>query len=89
MKREVVTTPAGKFDTVELEVRVKDGVDWKEEWVVRYWISEDRCHLPVRMESVVPILGSGVMTLESAVTPACDANDAGNRQRSLGSRRSR
>ena len=76
VKREVVKTPAGVFNTVEVEMRLKDGVDWKEEWAVRVWISDDKCRLPVRMESSVPILGSGVMTLESAVTPTCDAESA-------------
>ena len=80
VKREVVHTPAGDFNTVELEVQVKDGVDWKDEWTVRYWISEDRCRLPVRMESAVPILGAGVMTLESAVTPTCVSAEAAARQ---------
>ena len=69
VKREQLQTPAGTFSTVELEMRVKDGPDWKDEWVVRVWISDDRCRLPVRMESAVPLLGAGVMTLESAVTP--------------------
>ena len=79
VKREILRTPAGEFSTVELEVSVKDGLDWKDAWVVRLWISEDRCRLPVRMESAVPLLGAGVMTLESAVTPMCVA-EAGTRQ---------
>ncbi len=86
VKREVVRTPAGDFNTVELEVNVKDGVDWKDEWTVRYWISEDRCRLPVRMESAVPILGAGVMTLESAVTPTCVSLEAAAHQLAGGSR---
>lgn len=87
VKREFVRTPAGDFKTVELEVRVKDGVDWKDEWVVRYWISEDRCRLPVRMESAVPLLGAGVMTLESAITPTCVSGEAAGRELLRGSRR--
>lgn len=71
VRREVVQTPAGAFDAEELEVRVKDGADWKDHWEVRLWISADRCRLPVRMESSLPLVGSGVMTLESAVTPGC------------------
>jgi hypothetical protein len=73
VKRDTLRTPAGEFDTVELEMRSKDGVDFKGEWVLRLWISEDPCRLPVRMESVVPLLGKGVMTLESAVTPTCQS----------------
>ena len=73
VKREILRTPAGEFSTVELEMRSKDGVDYKDEWILRLWISEDRCRLPVRMESAVALLGTGVMTLESAVTPRCGA----------------
>jgi hypothetical protein len=73
VKRDTLRTPAGEFDTVELEMRSKAGADFKGEWVLRLWISEDPCRLPVRMESVVPLLGKGVMTLESAVTPTCQS----------------
>jgi hypothetical protein len=81
VKRETLLTPAGKFNTVELEMRSKDGVDYKDEWVLHLWISEDRCRLPVRMESTVPILGKGVLTLETAITPTCDAAIASARDR--------
>jgi hypothetical protein len=73
VKRDTLRTPAGDFDTVELEIRSKNGVDFKGEWVLRLWISEDPCRLPVRMESAVALLGKGVMTLESAVTPTCQS----------------
>lgn len=76
VKRETMRTPAGEFDTREFEVRVKDGADWKDQWEVRLWISEDRCRLPVRMESSLPIVGSGVMILESAVTQGCGGASA-------------
>lgn len=82
VKRDTLRTPAGEFDTVELEMRSKNGVDFKGEWVLRLWISEDPCRLPVRMESVVPLLGKGVMTLESAVTPTCQSM-AGSSARGL------
>jgi hypothetical protein len=71
VKRESLHTPAGTFETVELEMRVKDGTSYKGEGVLHLWISEDRCHLPVRMESVMPLLGTGILTLESATTPTC------------------
>jgi hypothetical protein len=80
VKREILRTPAGEFSTVELEMRSKDGVDYKNEWILRLWISEDRCRLPVRMESAVAVLGTGVMTLESAVTPKCQVSLASSRQ---------
>lgn len=71
VKRETLHTRAGTFATVELEMRVKDGTSYKGEGVLHLWISEDRCRLPVRMESVMPMLGTGILTLESAVTPTC------------------
>jgi hypothetical protein len=80
VKRELLRTPAGEFNTDELEVRVKDGTNWKDEWVVRLWISDDPCRLPVRMESSMPILGTGDMTLESAVTPTCMAGESAAHQ---------
>jgi hypothetical protein len=73
VKRETLHTPAGTFETVELEMRVRDGTSYNGEGVLHLWISEDRCHLPVRMESVMPLLGTGILTLESAVTPTCPA----------------
>ncbi len=73
VKHETLQTPAGSFETVELEMRVKDGSDYKGEGVLHLWFSEDRCHLPVRIESAMPLLGTGTMILESAVTPGCHA----------------
>jgi hypothetical protein len=87
VKREILRTPAGEFSTAQLEMRGRDSPDHKDEWVLRLWISEDRCRLPVRMESVVPILGTGTMTLESAVTPTCVGAEAATRQVSGGPRR--
>jgi hypothetical protein len=90
VKRATLRTPAGDFDTVELEMRSKDGPKFKDEWVLRLWISEDRCRLPVRMESVVPVLGTGVMTLESAVTPTCrEAAESASRGAVAGDRLAR
>lgn len=75
VKRETLRTPAGEFQTVELEMRVKDGTDYKGEGVLHLWISEDRCRVPVRIESEMPLLGVGTLILETAVTPACSVDD--------------
>jgi hypothetical protein len=50
---------------------VTDARDFKLRNVLYLWISEDRCRLPVRIESVMSVLGNGIMTLESATTPGC------------------
>lgn len=71
VKYDTITTPAGRFSTVEYEMRVVDARDYQEHGVLYFWISDDRCRLPVRMESVLPLLGDGIMTLQAAVTPNC------------------
>jgi hypothetical protein len=71
VKHETLTTPLGPFNTVEYEMHVIDGRDFKEHGVLFLWISDDRCHLPVRIESVMKFLGNGIMTLQTATTPNC------------------
>jgi len=71
VKHETLKTPAGEFSTVEYEMHVVDARNYKAQGVLFLWISEDRCHLPVRIESVMPLLGNGIMTLETAITPNC------------------
>jgi hypothetical protein len=71
VKHEMLTTPLGSFNTVEYEMHVVDARDYKEHGVLFLWISEDRCRLPVRIESVLPLLGNGIMTLQTAATPNC------------------
>jgi hypothetical protein len=77
VKRELLRTAAGEFLTDKLEIHFKDGPQWKDDWVVHLWISQDPCRLPVRMESAVPILGSGYLTLESALTNGCAGSGQG------------
>jgi hypothetical protein len=71
VKHETLSTPLGPFNTVEYEMHVVDARDYKEHGVLFLWISDDRCHLPVRIESVMPLLGNGIMTLQTATTPNC------------------
>ena len=66
-----VTTPAGEFATVEYEVTMADSRDVKTRDVLTFWISDDHRRLPVRIESMMPVLGKTVMTLESVATPGC------------------
>lgn len=71
VKRETLQTPAGEFSTVELEMRSNGGQSSRNDVLLRLWISDDRCRLLVRVESAIPLLGNGIMTLESAVAPSC------------------
>jgi hypothetical protein len=76
VKHESLETPAGEFSTVEYEMHVVDQHNYKTTGVLYFWISEDRCHLPVRIESNIPLLGDGIMTLETATTPNCHYAEA-------------
>jgi hypothetical protein len=83
VKHETLQTRAGTFETTELEMRVKDGTEYKGEGVLHIWISDDACRLPVRMESTMPILGIGILVLDSAVTPSCHGRDPQRAPRSI------
>jgi len=62
-----VTTKAGVFPTREVEMRVRDARNYKGEGVIRFSLSDDVCHRPVRIESSIPGAGTVVLTLTSAV----------------------
>jgi hypothetical protein len=69
--REQITTPAGTFATVTVEMRVRDAKHYKGEGTIRLAITDDRCRLPVRIESDVPGAGKVVLTLTDAGTSVC------------------
>jgi hypothetical protein len=63
--RETLTTDAGEFETIVVEMRVRDPRRYRGEGVIRINLTDDRCRLPVRIESAMPVLGRTVLTLES------------------------
>ena len=72
--REQVTTPAGSFNTVVVEMRVRDPEHYKGEGTIRFSLSDDRCRVPVRIESNIPDAGTVVLTLADAGSDtACSA----------------
>ena len=72
LKRETLTTGAGTFATVQIEMRVKDAARYQGEGVIRIHFTDDERRLPVRIESTIPRAGTVVMTLERlpAILPA-------------------
>jgi hypothetical protein len=76
VKHDTLTTRAGVFHTVELEMHVKDAAHYGETGVLHIWISDDKCRLPVRIDSKMSLLGIGTITLDSAVTPRCTGGDS-------------
>jgi len=71
VKREAIETGAGRFNTVQLEMRVKDPRRYNGDGVIRINLTDDRCRLPVRIESRMPVIGAAVMTLESSNVQGC------------------
>jgi hypothetical protein len=70
IRRETISTGAGKFQTVLVEMRVKDPRRFKGEGVIRINMTDDSVHLPVRIESAMPVIGTAVMILETFNNPA-------------------
>ena len=63
--RETVSTGAGTFRTILVEMRVKDPRRYKGEGSIRINLTDDSVRLPVRIESRMPVVGTAVMTLET------------------------
>jgi hypothetical protein len=65
-----VTTDAGTFRTVTVEMTVRDPRRYKGEGVIRLDLTDDHCRLPVRIESAMPVFGKTVMLLSTENHPA-------------------
>lgn len=73
---DVVSTDLGDFTTVLMEMRVHDPRRYRGDGVIRVYLSDDKCRIPVRIESSVPRVGSFTLTLESYADPAPVCNMA-------------
>lgn len=62
---EEITTATGSVATTVVEMRVRDPEHYRGEGTIRFSISEDRCRIPVRIESTIPDAGTVVLTLAS------------------------
>ena len=66
---DTMTTAIGTFPTVLMEMRVRDPRRYRGEGVIRVYLSNDNCRIPLRVESTVPGMGKLVLTVESYVEP--------------------
>ena len=66
--RESVATGDGEFQTVRLEMRVRDPRRYRGEGIIRINLTDDARRLPVRIESAMPVIGTAVLTLDSHVS---------------------
>jgi hypothetical protein len=62
---EEIETKAGKFQTLKVEMKVKDPRHYKGEGTIVFNFSDDARRIPVRIESTVPVYGKTVLTLET------------------------
>lgn len=64
---EHLDTKAGPFETIKVELRVKDPRHYKGDGLLILNLSDDARRIPVRIESTVPTFGKTVLTLERIV----------------------
>ena len=67
VRREDVTTAAGEFHTVLVEMRVHDPRRYRGEGVISINLSDDDRRIPVRIVSSMPVIGTATLSLESHV----------------------
>ena len=67
VRRESLTTKAGRFETVLVEMRVRDARHYQGDGVIRIHFTDDALRLPVRIESAMPVIGTAVLSLDSHV----------------------
>ena len=73
--RDTLTTPAGLFRTRVVEMEVRDPKRYKGTGVIRIHLYEGGCHIPIRIESRMPVLGITTLTLTGwAHSPLYPAN---------------
>jgi uncharacterized protein DUF3108 len=70
----VVETPSGSYVTTLMEMHVHDPRRYRGGGIIRVFLTDDRCRLPVRIESSVPGMGSFVLTMDAYVATGTPCN---------------
>lgn len=63
--RGPITVPAGRFQTIEVEMRVRDPQRYQGDGVIQFHFTDDARRIPVRIESAIPRAGRMVLSLEA------------------------
>lgn len=66
--QETITVPAGEFETIVVEMVVRDERRYGGDGVVRLHLTNDERRLPVRIASTMRVAGPTVLALESVTT---------------------
>ncbi len=61
--RDTITTPAGIFRTRTIVMEVRDPKRYRGTGTIKIHLDENECHVPVRIESRMPVLGITTLTL--------------------------
>ncbi|MBX9929752.1 MAG: DUF3108 domain-containing protein [Gemmatimonadaceae bacterium] len=86
-KRETITTRAGTFATLAVEMRVRGGSHYEKEGTVLLNLSDDAARTPIRMISKMPVIGTVTLLLaerhegartESSIGRSPTVNPEGN-----------
>src|SRR5690606_11934394 len=65
--REQVAVPAGVFDVVVVEMRVRDRDHFDGHGSFRLYLTDDARRYPVRLETAASLAGTAVLELEAAI----------------------
>ena len=66
VNRAVVTVPAGTFNTVQVEMRVKPVRRLGGSGLLTMYLTDDARRIPVRIETSMPVAGTMILELEAA-----------------------
>lgn len=71
---DTITSDLGRFNTTLMEMHVRDPHRYKGEGVIKVYLTNDKCRVPVRIDSDVPVVGAFVLNIESYTggIPGCD-----------------
>ncbi|MHB1225243.1 MAG: DUF3108 domain-containing protein [Gemmatimonadaceae bacterium] len=65
VSRDTVTTSAGVFPTIVVELEVRDARRYKGKGTLRFFLTDDSCRVPVLMVSTMPVVGTMTLELQS------------------------
>jgi hypothetical protein len=73
VRRDTLREAFGSVSALVVDMNVKDKVGRGGDKNIRLWFSDDWCRTPLRIETSLPYLGRGVMTIDSASRHGCGA----------------
>jgi len=71
LKRQKIKVPAGKFDTILIQLYPQPGFEglFRHKGNIKIWLTDDKIRIPVKVQVKIPILGSIKMVLKKKERP--------------------